>query len=109
MEQQDKDELNSEKNNKLTEGNEVIVESIEENEIQDDNEEEMDIEAEFPTRGENAHVIAMLYSMYGESDPITANGIRRKKNAMNKCLKIAKRYIDEIFDETFDITDNSEE
>jgi hypothetical protein len=39
---------------------------------------------------------------------MTANATKRKQSVMNKCLKIGKRYIDEIFDETFYIETKEE-
>lgn len=64
-------------------------------------EEELEFEYEEPSRHENMSIVSMVYEMYKNEDTMTANATKRKQSVMNKCLKIGKRYIDEIFDETF--------
>lgn len=89
-----------------------IVESNDSNQedsVSNEEEEEQEFEAEFPTRAENANVIAVLYAMFEQSDPLTANAKKRRANAMNKCLKIGKSYIDEIYDETFYVESKEED
>lgn len=83
--------------------------SSQEDNVSNEEDEEQEFEAEFPTRAENANVIAVLYAMFEQSDPLTANAKKRRANAMNKCLKIGKSYIDEIYDETFYVESKDEE
>lgn len=72
-------------------------------------EEEMEVEYEAPTRHENMAVISWVYEMYKQEDTMTANATKRKNSVINKCLKLAKRFVDEIYDETFFIESKEEE
>lgn len=71
-------------------------------------EEEIEFEYEEPTRHENMSIVSMVYEMYKNEDTMTESATRRKKAVINKCLKIAKRFIDEIYDETFYVESKEE-
>ena len=71
-------------------------------------EEEIEFEYEEPTRHENMSIVSMVYEMYKNEDTMTESATKRKKSVINKCLKIAKRFVDEIYDETFYIETKEE-
>ena len=71
-------------------------------------EEDTEFEYEAPTRAENMQVISLVHEIFEQSDPMIKSQQATKERTIKKCKKIAKRYVDEIFDETFYI-ENKEE
>lgn len=76
--------------------------------LDEDLEDDTEFEYETPTRNENMSVISMVFEIFNQSDPMTESGNRKKKSVINKCSKIAKRYADEIYDETFYVEKDEE-
>lgn len=76
--------------------------------INDELDDDTEFEYEAPTRHENMSVISMVYEIFNQSDPMTESGNKKKKSTINKCMKIAKRYSDEIYDETFYVEKNDD-
>jgi|694.fasta_scaffold110875_9 squalene cyclase len=69
--------------------------------IDEDLEEDIDFEFEAPTRAENMQVISLAHELFEQSDPMIKSQQATKERTIKKCKKIAKRYVDEIYDETF--------
>jgi squalene cyclase len=69
--------------------------------IDEELEEDIDFEFEAPTRAENMQVISLAHELFEQSDPMIKSQQATKERTIKKCKKIAKRYVDEIYDETF--------
>lgn len=69
--------------------------------IDEELEEEMEYE-EADTRHETMSIISQAHEMFSQLDPMTEAGMKRKRNILNKCEKIANRLISEIYDELFE-------
>ena len=74
-------------------------------ELEDDDTE---FEYEAPTRAENMQVISLVHEIFEQSDPMIKSQQATKERTIKKCKKIAKRYVDEIYDETFYVEDKEE-
>jgi hypothetical protein len=46
-------------------------------------------------------VISLAHELFEQSDPMIKSQQATKERTIKKCKKIAKRYVDEIYDETF--------
>lgn len=71
-------------------------------------EEDTEFEYEAPTRAENMQVISLVHEIFEQSDPMIKSQQATKERTIKKCKKIAKRYVDEIFDETFYVEKDDE-
>ena len=69
--------------------------------IDEELEEDTEFEFEAPTRAENMQVISLAHELFEQSDPMIKSQQATKERTIKKCKKIAKRYVDEIYDETF--------
>ena len=69
--------------------------------IDEELEDDIEFEFEAPTRAENMQVISLAHELFEQSDPMIKSQQSTKERTIKKCKKIAKRYVDEIYDETF--------
>lgn len=69
--------------------------------IDEELEDDTEFEFEAPTRAENMQVISLAHELFEQSDPMIKSQQATKERTIKKCKKIAKRYVDEIYDETF--------
>ena len=80
----------------------LLTRSYEDDDVDIDNQDEdTEFEFEAPTRAENMQVISLVHEIFEQSDPMIKSQQATKERTIKKCKKIAKRYVDEIYDETF--------